>query len=362
MKQNEYLRQQAEVIPDMPEHFVQHVDLILDKIIAEEKAEAAPKSNTVPFMGRLISKRAMVVLIALMVMLMSLTAYALTKWGIFEQLSDIVGNTTSPEAEELMQSNLHTGTINGVEITVTEAIYDGRTLMLQYSYKFPGVADAWAEQLPTDAADIMSQYGVDWWTDEFWINGQSVCMPSGSGSVDTGSAVPGELIHTEYWRLDNENIVMNGKAEITLPIGRKADGGYTFTFDTQHVQQQVVTVDQQHSVRLNTFSATITEATFTPLMTYITLVYEDDNVAEVYNEEGVWWPFGTDNECLTWIYALQLVSQDGKPVYDKPYGADSVSATEVKFYLPYIGETFDELWLAPVNEGAADMSQAIRVR
>lgn len=362
MKQDEYLRQQADAIPDMPEHFVQHVDLILEKIVAEEKAEAAPKTNTIPFMGRFISKHAMVVMIALMFMLMSATAYALTKWGIFDQLSDIVGNNASHEAEELMQSNLHTETINGVEITVTEAIYDGRTLMLQYSYKFPGFDEAWGEQLPKDAADIMSQYGVAWWADEFWINGQSVCMPSGSGSVDTGSTVPGELIHTEYWRLDNENIVMDGKVEITLPIGRKTNGGYTFSFDTKHVQQQVVTSDQQYSVRLDTFSATITEATFTPLMTYITLEYEDDNASEVYNEEGVWWPFGTDNKCLSWIYNLQLVDQNGQLIYDRDYGPESVSAENATFYMPHISGSYDDLWLAPVYDGVADMSQAIRVR
>ena len=362
MKQDEYLRQQADVIPDMPEHFVQHVDLILDKIVAEETATAAPKTNTVPFMGRLISKRALVVIVALSMMLMSLTAYALTKWGIFEQLSGLVGNNISQEADELVQGNLHSETINGVEITVAEAIYDGRTLMLQYNYKFPGVIEAWGDHLPMDATEIMNQYGVDWWTDEFWINGQSVCMPNGSGSVDTGSAVPGELIHTEYWRLDNENVVLDGRVEITLPIGNEEDGGYTFSFDTKHVQRQVVTSDKQYSVRLDSFSATITEATFTPLMTYITLKYEDDNAAEVYNEEGMWWPFGADNKCLSWIYSLQLVDQAGQPVYDSPYGAESVSATEVRFYMPYISSEVGELYLAPVSNGVGDMSQAIRVR
>ncbi len=65
MKQEEFRRQLAAVTPDMPEHFVQHVDLVLEKIVEQEKTKAAQKVKTVSFMGRLVSKRAMVVIIAL---------------------------------------------------------------------------------------------------------------------------------------------------------------------------------------------------------------------------------------------------------------------------------------------------------
>ena len=103
MKQDEFRRQLTATTPDMPEHFVQHVDLILEKIVAQEENVTASNTNMLPFMGRYISKRAMVVIIALMIMLMSLTAYALTQWKSFEQLADIVGDNVSEEAGELMQ-------------------------------------------------------------------------------------------------------------------------------------------------------------------------------------------------------------------------------------------------------------------
>ena len=136
MKQEEFRRQLAAITPDMPEHFVRHVDLVLEKIVAQEKAEAAQKGKTVSFMGRLISKRAMVVIITLMLMLTSLTAYAITRWNLFEQLYFILGDQIPEDASEWMQRNLHRQTINNVEITIQEAGYDGRTLFLQYSYRF----------------------------------------------------------------------------------------------------------------------------------------------------------------------------------------------------------------------------------
>lgn len=382
MKQEEFRRQLAAVTPDMPEHFVQHVDLVLEKIVAQEEAEATQKINSVPLVGRSISKRAVVVFIVLMMMLMSLTAYALTKWNIFDQLSFIVGDHVPDSASELMQSNLHQQTINNVEITVQEAGYDGRTLFLQYSYRILDIEEPlgvtakerYGSRLPADvnpdsfvsmkydAMELMTKYNVDWWTDEFWINGESVMMPSGSGSIDTGSSVPGEIIHTEYWRLDNEHIALDGVVEITLPIGNKEDGGLTFSFDTKDVQKQVVTTQEKYRAEFDSFSATVTEATFTPLMTYITVEYHDAEVEQMLREYGEWWPFGTDNECFAWVYNLELVDQNGTPIYHTSYSAESVSATEATFYLPYVSTAYDKLWLAPVYNGKGDMSQAIRVR
>lgn len=360
MKQTDFLRQMAQATPDVTEHYVQHMDLVLENIAAQEKSQARTSAKQLP------SKRLLGLLIVLFIMLLSLTAYALTQWRIFDQLSDVVGRQVSEEAEQLMQSNLHTQTINGVEITLTEAGYDGRTLLLQYSYIFPDIAEplGTAEAdgsfpLKYDALELMSSYGVDWWRDEFWINGESVAVPGGSGSIDTGSSVPGEILHTEYWRLDNEGVSLDGTVEISLPIGSKADGGFTFTFDTQDVQEQVITVNKGYHAELEGFSVTVTDAAFTPLMTYITLAYEG-NVAPVNAEEV--WPFGADSQWLTWVYRLQLVDQQGEPVLDGSYSAEGVSQTEARFYLPHVSESYDELWLAPFQNDKADMTQAIQIR
>lgn len=375
MKQSEFRRQLTASTPDMPEHFVRRVDRVLEGIAAQDE-------NAPTCMGRSIRKRTIVIIVALIILLMSLTASALMQWKSFEQLSDIVGDHVSEAADGLMQSDLHQQTINGVEITLREAGYDGRTLLLQYSYRFPDMdeplgvtADAhYQGHVPEgihpdsivgmryDALTLMQAYGVDWWTDEFWINGEPVPMPGGSGSVDVGSHVPGELIHTEYWRLDNESVKLDGIAEITLPIGRQEAGGFTFTFDTRGIQSQIVTSREAYHAEFDSFSATITEATFTPLMTYITMAYEDTHAAQVHAADGSWWPFGTGNACLAWIYSLQLVDQQGEPVFSGSYSADRVSETEAQFYLPYVPASYDGLWLAPVYDGRADMTQAIRVR
>lgn len=359
MKQADFLRQMTNATPDMPEHYVQHVDMVLKRLTARENG-AAHTSRHLP------SKRTLGALIVLGIILLSLTAYALTQWRIFEQLADVVGSQVSEEAERLMQSNLHTQTINGVTISLTEAGYDGRTLLLQYSYIFPDMdaplgtpaADG-SIPLKCDAMDLMASYGVDWWTDQLWINGQAISMPGGSGSTDAASAVPGELIHTEYWRLDNEGIILDGRVEISLPIGSKEEGGFTFTFDTQGIQKQIVAVDKGYCAALEGFSVTVTDTTFTPLMTYITLHYEGTTAPA--SDEDVW-PFGADSQWLAWVYSLQLVNQQGEPVFDVSYSAESVSQTEAQFYLPYVAEANSALWLAPFQHGKADMSQAIQVR
>lgn len=359
MKQADFLRQMTNAAPDMPEHYVQHVDLVLERLTAQKK-------GTTHSARHLPSKRTLGVLIVLGIMLLSLTAYALTQWRIFEQLADVVGSQVSEEAERLMQSNLHTQTINGVTISLTEAGYDGRTLLLQYSYIFPDMDEPLGTPaadgsipLKCDAMELMASYGVDWWTDQLWIDGQAISMPGGSGSTDTASAVPGELIHTEYWRLDNEGIILNDTVEITLPIGCKDEGGFTFTFDTRGVQKQIFAVDKGYRATFEGFSVTVTDMTFTPLMTYITLHYEGTTAPA--SDEDVW-PFGADSQWLAWVYSLQLVNQQGEPVFDVSYSAESVSQTEAQFYLPYVSESYSTLWLAPFQNGTVDMNRAIQVR
>lgn len=358
MKQNEFCRQMTSATPDMPEHYVQHVHLVLEGIAAQKKQPAA---------HRRISKRAVVALVALGVMLASITAYALTQWRTFVQLADVMGHQVPQEAGQLMQSNLHSQTINGVKITLQEAGYDGRTLLLQYSYIFPDMGEPLGSPaadgsfpLKYDALELMTSYGVDWWTDQLWINGQAIAMPGGSGSMDAASAVPGEIIHTEYWRLDNENVCLQGAVEITLPIGSSEGSSFTFAFDAPEAQQMQTAPLHTHA-DLGTFSATVTDAAFTPLMTYITLTYETSTEPPA-PAEGSQWPFGASKECLAWVYSLQLVDQHGNPIFSIPYGVESLSSTEAQFYLPHVPDTCGALWLAPVSGARADMSRAIQVR
>lgn len=335
MKQEEFLRRQADLTPDMPQHFSQHVTRVLDDVTREHARRKLPR-------------RTAILALAMLLTLFTLTAYALTQWQTFLQLHDVVGENVSSAAEGLMQKNLHTQTINGVEITLVEAGYDGRTLLMQYNYAFP------EEILQQDAYELLARYGVDWWTDEFWVNGESIAVPGDSGSVDTIGDDPCRLLHTEYWRLDNAGVFLDGIVEITLPIGSREAGGFTFQLDTRGVQNQVTTVCKGYSASFPGFSATVEEAAFTPLMTYITMRYQDETAS------GAWDPFAAGNPCLAWLYSLQLVDSQGKPVFPTSYSV-SVSQTAAIFYLPYADDR-GEMWLAPVADGVGDMSRAIRVR
>ena len=107
-------------------------------------------------------------------------------------------------ADELMQSNLYQDTVNNVEITVREAGYDGRTLLVEYSYRMLDVdkvygvtaaeeygenlpdgmePDTILEQLSDEAFDALAAHHVGWNFDQLWINGQGVDMPNNSGAV-----------------------------------------------------------------------------------------------------------------------------------------------------------------------------------
>lgn len=59
---------------------------------------------------------------------------AATHWNLFDALSFLTGaNPTN--ADLVMRRNLYQTTVNNVEITVREAGYDGRTLLIQYAYR-----------------------------------------------------------------------------------------------------------------------------------------------------------------------------------------------------------------------------------
>ena len=94
MKQEEFCRQLEAVTPEIPDHFYKRVGQTLESIISQNANELTEKPKAYSFMGYSISRSAFVLIVALMLMLMSLTAYALSQWKIFEYLSDIVGDAS----------------------------------------------------------------------------------------------------------------------------------------------------------------------------------------------------------------------------------------------------------------------------
>ena len=399
MKQETFRRELCDLTPDVPEVFHQRVETFLQEKVAQE-VNMKESTKRALYMGGRFSSRALIfALIA--VLALGTVAVAATQWGIFGSLSEMLG-MQPPTADSVMQGDLHQETVNGVEITIEEAGYDGRTLFLQYSYRFPGIDEPLGtvskhgERMLTDNnMALFEQYNLGWWVDAFWINGQPMEMAGDSGSNDRGSENPGEIIHTEYWRLDNIDVELSGKVEIALPIGEsqpaeyrkaifdKASGQYTlpdkgvvtFSFDASDTLSRVVTLNPNVETVTPEVTAKVSEAAFTPLMTYITLdltanpealaAFKQENGEGYYDEQGnLLWPYSGMDMYSGWIVGLKLVDGDGKELFPDAVGCNGVGNGWAEFLYPYMDPANlpDELWLAPMDGDTADMEYAIRVK
>ena len=401
MKQETFRRELSDLTPDVQEVFHQRVEAFLQEKVDQE-VNMKESTKRALYMGGRFSSRALIfALIA--VLALGTVAFAATQWGVFGSLSEMLG-TQPPTADSVMQGNLHTETVNGVEITIKEAGYDGRTLFLQYSYRLPGYDTPMGQispktgerMLSDDELALLAEYNVGWWVDAFWINGQPMEMAANSGSNDHGSENPGEIVHTEYWRLDNIDVELSGEVEIALPIGEcqsaeyrkaifnKESGQYTlpdkgvvtFTFDTKDILSRVVTLNPNQETITPDVTAKVTEAAFTPMMTYITLAMEPntDSVAAYkaehgegfYAEDGtLLWEYSGMNVYGDWIVSLELVDGNGCRIFpEHSYGNNGYSDTWAEFTYPYMDPAAlpDQLWLAPMDGDTADMDNAIRVK
>lgn len=406
MKQVDFRRHLASITPEVPKHFSDHMDCVLAGIVRQEENQMKESTkNTIRTGGR-IGSRALAFALAAAVLLGSV-AFAATQWGIFDSLGFMLGSQpVSTDAP--LQEILHKETINNVEITIHEAGYDGRTLFIQYSYRMLdetepfGAATASGKQggVSVGALEKLASHNVGWWIDHFWINGQCMDMAADSGAEETGTQVPGEIMRTEYWRLDNLDVELSGEVTIALPIGERQPlsdyikkdhpekydasgnllqpekGLVAFTFDAGDVLGEVTTLNPNVETVTPDVTAKVSEAAFTPLMTYITLELEGDpdalaaykavNGEGYYDSEGnLQWSFTSLDVHHDYILSLELVDGSGQPVFpDFGGGFNGVGDQWAEFLYPYIApESMPaELWLAPMDGDTADMSEAIRVK
>ena len=306
MKKREYAEAVERCIPQTPPVFHQAMSRTLEAIAAQAPAQerAAKVRPALP------TRRALAFALAAL-LLIATAAVAATHWNLFDALSFLTGaNPTN--ADLVMRRNLYQTTINNVEITVREAGYDGRTLLIQYAYRmldvdtplglyreeFAGYPEDQREGILEEDSNLLYEHNVGWWIDQLWIDGQCVDMPGNSGGVTTGTPNPGEIVQTEYWRLDNEGVTLSGTVEISLPIGERqpleeymwaehpekydADGNLllpekgivTFTLDTDDILSKVRCEYPNIPTEGETVTARATEVCYSPLMTYITLELE----------------------------------------------------------------------------------------
>ena len=396
MNSNEFKEKLLTVTPDVPEHFHNRVEMTLENIVAQEAQMKESTKQAIKTAGR-FSGRTLAIAIALVIMIAAV-ALAATQWNLFGVLPHLAGESPV-NADSVMQKDLHTETVNNVEISIKEAGYDGRTLLIQRSYRMLDVDKAFGSDGLSweDEEKLYNDYHVGWWIDHIWFNGKCMDMPGGSESIVNGSDVPGEIIITEAWRLYEEGVYLDGPTEISMPIGEIQDiddyyhhpekkneegnllvpdkGIVTFTFDPGDVQSRVKTFRPEQEAVLPELTAKVKEAVFTPLMTYITLdisvspeamaAYIAENGAYYTDEDGnpLWERDGLDI-VDPWAMSLALVDGSGNILFPESDGYDGAWAEGAEYVYPYLENIPPELWLAPVDEEteSVDMSRAVLVK
>ena len=397
MNSKEFKDKLTSVTPEVPEHFHGRMEMTLENIVLQE---AQMKDSTIQAMkkaGR-FSSRTVAIALAITLMLGAVAFAAATQWHLFDQIPFLTGNDTPKNADNLMQSNLYQDTINNVEISVNEAGYDGHTLLLQYSYRMLDVDKTFGKDgITTEDEKLLYDHNVGWWIDHIWFNGKCMDMPNNSGGLKVGSDVPGEIIVTEYWRLDNEGFSLSGPVQISLPIGERQNladynkknhpeqydvdgtlklpekGMVTFTYDAGDIRNLVQTIKAGEEKVLPEVTASVSEAAFSPLMTYITLdlkvnpdalaAYIAENGDGQKNENGeILFPYDGMDVFGEWISSLELVDGQGSLIFPGHYGQNGYSNEWAEFLYPYLENIPDELYLAPVENDTADMNRAVRVK
>jgi len=341
------------------------------------------------------------------------------EWGIFDSMLCLMGSDAVKNADQVLQRDLYTGTVNGMAFTVTEARYDGHALFLRYSYRIPDVKnaygvkaeeiygeflpegmkpDSFVEGLTAEGSEQMEARQIGWWYDQFWIDGKGVNLPVGAMQSMSGSSVPGEIIETDYLPLYKAGISMKGPVKISLPIGVRPDlSGYdpethpekydaegflvlpeenvvTFELDTKDILSKVRAFRPEQGTELPGFTAKTAEAAYTPLMTYITVETElKPGALEAFIAENGEGPTDVNGELMyrygpidvvnPWLDSLKLVDGNGTVLFMEKGGLEEVDEQKAEFIYPYIETLPEALFLAPYDEetGKADMGRAVPV-
>ena len=396
MKQQEFRRRLTSATPEMTDHFSNHVDHVLEELVGQEKSNMKKTSVKRIWSTGRISSRA-IALSVVLVIVMAATAFAATQWHIFDSLSFFFGKNQPQNANAVMQGNLYHSTVNNVEITISEAGYDGRTLFVQYSYRILDVDYPFGNEngyITDSEMELISQHGLGWWVDEIWVNGKPLeNVPDNSGELMMGSNNPGEIIVTDYWRLDHQDVCLNGPCQISLPIGeyqgmeyraslydreddtyRLPDKGIvTFTYDAKDILSKVTVTQPNVEAKLSSATAKISEVIFSPLMTYITADIQVDSAAKeaFLKESGE--GFQDENGNLVLPYSdmdvfkneleeLELVDEKGTQLFPERQGINGIDDRCAEWVYPCMTDIPDQLWLAPIRDGVGDLSQAIRVK
>lgn len=258
----------------------QHADERLGTLVMTEGMKQKVRDR---FKGqqpsRLPSRRFLQVVLALLLLLATLTAFALTRgFGLFELMGTVMPHfaTVRPEAEELLHRDLAFYSFEHVDVAITEAAYDGRYLRVAYS-----ITDRAAkEPLDEPGKDLMSnrpnlydfkaafQDKINWSTlDWAEVNGEHV-NPLGM-SFSVAGPNPGEAI--TWVQFDVRGIDLPDPFTVRLPIrGWDTPKELDFTMDKTGMQN-IFFLKPPPDKRIGKYVVHVQEVMITPIRTYITL-------------------------------------------------------------------------------------------
>lgn len=383
-----------QIVPEVPCAFHEAMEGTLGLIRRREAAQSG--ANGMNIIKNSYRRRTLILVMAAVLAVVTAAIAAGLHYGLFETLL----GTGRDKGEAFIQRNLAKVSYNECDVEVKEAAYDGISLYLVYSVreraaKEPaGVYDDAIKRWFADESSLpaMQRDNIGWWEDNIWINGKSIDMPAMSGGDTMGSETPGELLFYQMYRLDQEDVYLNGKVEIALPIGERQPkeslivhkdtktvelpqkGMVTFTLDASS-REGIQTTHPNEVKSMPRMTAKVSEVTYSPLNLYITLdCTVKPEALEAYITEN-----GIDGSKLNseqkeylageiagqWTMKLDLVDAGAKPVYDGTRGFGGIQGggkDKVCFMYPALDAYPDELFLAPVNGGMADMSLAVRVK
>lgn len=248
-------------------------DIVMDDALRARILRAAQAKGGLPVKKKLSYALAF----ALALVLLTAVAFALTGgFGLF----DLMGRhkveefaAVQPEAYELLKKDLAVAGFGDIQVSVKEAVYDGRYLRVVHSTRdlretklFDG-EKIWNGDFRFEAAE---KEGV-WWNSMDWavVNGQNV-MPLGEAGSSAGPE-PGETL--AWIQYDLSGLGALKKLEVNLPIrGNKSieRKELSFTLDAQSMPG-VYSLAPAPEARLKDYTAKVTEVLVSPIRVYLTL-------------------------------------------------------------------------------------------
>lgn len=216
--------------------------------------------------------------IVLAIVLIATAAFALTKgFGLFDLMASYMTPehaVVQPDAFTLLKKDLAKADFEHVEVTVKEAVYDGRYLRVVHSVRDKSATEPFdektAEQIDNGnfvfkAAD-MDQV---WWCSLDWAiaNGQDL-NPLGSAGVTAG---PGNGETIAWIQYDMSEIKVGDTLEVILPIrGRQSieNKELSFTMDVKELPG-VYRVKEVAEKDFGNYSLKVTNLQISPIRVYL---------------------------------------------------------------------------------------------